>query len=246
MNKYLSVVVILFCLIVCRAHAQDNMLVSNRAAVADNTGSFAQKADSVAEGKTPAIETKWSFGLNGGYSYRLPNAGTRQNTQYSKHMKKMKSGLSIGADLHRYLWPRIGLGLKYNFYNTRGTYGTKTADDIKIQFVGPSVVYQYPFQNNTTSVLTGFAMGYQSYGNKGKANGEDFKLRGNAMGWAISLGLEQRLSNHLALNLTGACYLGTSYKFRKESGGTTETIKLSKEKFEDLSRAEITLGLRFF
>lgn len=246
MNKYLTVVVILFCVHVYRASAQGILAVSNTAAVADKAGSVAPKRDSVIEEKTERDAIKWSFGLNGGYGYRLPNAGTRQNTYYSKHMKKMKSGLSIGADLHRHFWPRIGLGLKYNLYSVRGTYGKKTADDIKIQFAGPSVIYQYPFQNQTTSILAGFAMGYQSYANKGKANGEDFKLRGDAMGWAVSLGLEQRLSKHLALNLTGACYLGTSYKFRKESGGVTKTIKLSKEKFEDLSRAELTLGLRFF
>jgi opacity protein-like surface antigen len=244
MNKYLTGTVIFLCLIVFRVNAQDNSPIANRMPV-DTAGSELELG-AVAGGENNTFLKKWSFGLNGGYSHRLPNAGTRMDTPYSKHMKKMKAGLSLGAELHHYFWERIGLGIKYNFYNTRGTYGKRTADDIKIQFVGPSVIYRYPLENKTTSILTGFAMGYQSYANDGKVNDNDFKLRGHATGWAVSLGLEQRLSNHLSLNLTGACYLGKSYKLRKESGGVTETIKLTKETFEDLSRAEITLGLRFY
>ncbi|MCF0057391.1 outer membrane beta-barrel protein [Dyadobacter sp. CY356] len=247
MNKYSAVFFFLFCstILALKTYAA-NMGESDSLRTAWNSSMYISdaQADSVT-GPGKSTESDWSFGLNGGYSYRLPNAGTRSDTPYSKYFRELKTGFSIGADAHKFLWPHIGLGLKYNFYKSKGEYNADFSDDVSIQFIGPSVVYQSPFENGKTSVLAGFAMGYQSYKNNARAYGKDFTLKGNATGWAVSLGLEQKLSNHLAINLSGACYLGTSYKFRKEMAGQTETIKLSRENFEDLSRIEITLGIKF-
>lgn len=248
MNKFLAVFFFLFCLIAASTKAQEIKTAEGDSlkVVSDSIKKAVPvKTDSLSKLKSINTQSVWSFGLNGGYSYRLPNAGTRSDTPYSKYLRGLKTGFSIGADVHKFLWPHIGLGLKYNFYKSKGEYNSNFSDNVSIQFIGPSFVYQSPFENGKTSVLAGFAMGYQSYKNKARAYGEDFKLKGSATGWAVSLGLEQRLSEHLALNISGACYLGTSYKFRKKMAGQTETIKLSRENFEDLSRIEITLGLKF-
>ena len=248
MNKYLAAFFFLFSLVTAGANAQEIKTAEGDSLkiVSDSIEKTAAlQIDSSSEQKSITPQSVWSFGLNGGYSYRLPNAGTRSDTPYSKYLRGLKTGFSIGADAHKFIWPRVGLGLKYNLYKSKGDYNTSFADNISIQFIGPSFVYQSPFENGKTSVLAGFAMGYQFYKNKARAYGEDFTLKGSATGWAVSLGLEQKLSDHLALNLSGACYLGTSYKFRKKMAGQTETIKLSRENFEDLSRIEITLGLKF-
>lgn len=248
MNKYLAAFFFLFCLIFAGANAQEIKIAegdSMKVVSYSIEKTLPIQTDSLPKQKKIKAQSLWSFGLNGGYSYRLPNAGTRSDTPYSKYLRELKTGFSIGADAHKFLWPHIGLGLKYNFYKSKGEYNADFKDDVSIQFIGPSVVYQSPFENGKTSVLAGFAMGYQSYKNNARAYGEDYKLKGNATGWAVSLGLEQKLGEHLALNLSGACYLGTSYKFRKKMAGQTETIKLSREDFEDLSRIEITLGLKF-
>ena len=249
MNKILAAVVFLVFVVSGSLIAQDTtgVLKADSADIAvDSAVVVTKQIDTVKIKIQPVFARKWAFGLSGGYSYRLPNKGARTNAPYSKYLRNLKSGYSIGADLHRLFWQQVGIGLKYNIFKSQGDYDQKNGDDISIQFVGPSVVYQYPFKNNTTSVLAGFAMGYQSYKNSGISAGKDFTNKGNAMGWAVSIGLEQKLSSHFALNISGACYLGTSYEFKREMGGVTETIKLSKEKFEDLSRVELTLGLKFF
>lgn len=249
MNKFLAVIVFLFFIISIPSKAWDLGNILPKEITAGENDSLVPVTDtaySVKTGTGAALNRKWAFGLSGGYSYRLPNKGARTSAPYSKYLRNLKSGYSLGADLHRFFWKQTGLGLKYNIFKTQGDFDNKNGDDITIQFIGPSAVYQYPLKNNTTSVLAGFAMGYQSYANKGKANGKEFTNKGNAMGWAVSVGLEQKLNNHFALNISGACYLGTSYKFRRKTGGITETVHLSKEKFEDLSRVELTLGLKFF
>lgn len=246
MNKFLTVSIFLVFVISGVSKAQDTIDVVKPDSEIRTTDSPVSETDSIKTKSRLAFDRKWSFGLSGGYGYRLPNKGARTNHPYSKYLRNLKSGYSLGADIHRFIWPKVGLGLKYNFFKSRGDYDNKNGDDITIQFVGPSAVYQYPFKNNTTSVLAGFALGYQSYRNNGISNGKDFTNKGNAMGWAVSVGLEQKISNHFALNISGACYLGTAYKFKRETGGITETINLSKEKFEDLSRVELTLGLKFF
>ncbi|MCF2443025.1 porin family protein [Dyadobacter sp. CY345] len=246
MNKFLTVSVFLVLIVSGVLRAQDTTGVATENPAVTTQNSPVSENDSTKIKIRLAFNRKWAFGFNGGYSYRLPNKGARTNQPYSKYLRNLKSGYSLGADFHRFTWPQVGLGLKYNIFKSQGDFDNKNGDDITIQFVGPSAVYQYPFKNNTTSVLAGFALGYQSYINKGISDGNDFTNKANAMGWAVSVGLEQKLSNHFALNISGACYLGTAYKFKREAGGVTETINLSKEKFEDLSRVELTLGLKFF
>ncbi|WP_159470829.1 outer membrane beta-barrel protein [Dyadobacter sp. 3J3] len=248
MNKYIAAFFFLFCLIPACTNAREIKTAEGYSLKVESDSvenSVPVQTDSLPKPNSIKPQSLWSFGLNGGYSYRLPNAGTRSDTPYSRYLKELKTGFSIGADAHKFLWPHVGLGLKYNFYKSKGEYNTDFKDDVSIQFIGPSIVYQSPFENGKTSVLAGFAMGYQSYKNSARAYGEDFTLKGSATGWAVSLGLEQKLGDHLALNLSGACYLGTSYKFRKKMAGQTEAIKLSREDFEELSRIEITLGLKF-
>lgn len=246
MNKFY--LLFLFFLIARLAQAQqtDSLSTDTPRIVSDSaTHVIDHTAGTVQPNVLPVMqESVWSFGINGGYSYRLPNAGTRLNTPYSKYLKGLKTGFSIGADVHKYVWRHVGLGLKYNFYHSAGTYDANTNDNISIQFIGPSVTYRSPFANGKTSVLAGFAMGYQSYKNNGRSSGKDVILKSNAAGWAITVGLEQKVSEKLAIHLSGACYLGTSYKMKRKTGGTTETIKLSETEFEELARAEITLGLR--
>jgi opacity protein-like surface antigen len=234
MNRYLAASCLLLCLMAGVAHGQKRQ----------KSGRDPLEVRPDSSGVNDH-RNRWAFGLNGGYSYRLPNAGTRSDTPYSKYLKALKSGFSLGADVHHFVWPHVGLGLKYNIYKSKSEFNPANRDDITIQFVGPSVVYQSPLGQSKTSILAGYAMGYQSYKNNARAAGQNYSLKGNAIGWALSLGLEQKLSNHFALNLSGACYLGTSYEFKKESAGRTQTIKLSKENFENLSRAELTLGLKF-
>ncbi|SEI78246.1 hypothetical protein SAMN04487995_2189 [Dyadobacter koreensis] len=249
MNKILAVIIFLVFLASGPLKAQDTtgvLKADSTFSIVDSTMVSEERIDIVKKQIQPVFNRKWAFGLSGGYSYRLPNKGARTNTPYSKYLRNLKSGYSIGADIYRFILPQVALGMKYNLFKSQGDFDKRNSDDITVQFVGPSVLYQHPFKNNTTSVLASFAMGYQSYVNKGMSDSKDFTNRGNAMGWAVSVGLEQKLGNHFALNISGACYLGTSYKFRRKMGGVTETIKLSQEKFEDLSRVELTLGLKFF
>ena len=70
-------------------------------------------------------------------------------------------------------------------------------------------------------------------------------MKAHTMGWGISVGIEQRISNQFALSLTGSGYMGNIYKYKRTAKGRTETVKFSYDEFEDLSRAEITLGLKF-
>jgi hypothetical protein len=199
----------------------------------------------------PAIEQetspwgKWQFGLNGGYAYRLFRSRVRATSYEREYTDKMKAGYSFGADAFYFPWKNIGFGVKYNFYKSKAERDIRTSDNITIQFFGAAVAHRKIFPNDKTSILSAFWAGYQPYKNVARHIGQDYTMKANTMGWGLSVGIEQRISPQFALSLTGSGYMGSIYKYKKNSKGRTETVKFSYDEFEDLSRAEITLGLKF-
>jgi hypothetical protein len=187
----------------------------------------------------------WRFGINGGYAYRLFKPQISSTDYEMQYINDLKPGYSFGADLFYFPWEKVGLGLKYNVYKSKGTRDIRTKDDITIQFAGISAAHRQAFENKKASVLTAFWVGYQPYHNVKRAIGQDFVLRAATMGWGGSVGIDQKIGKNIALNISGSCFIGNVYKFRKEYRGQEEVVNLQRENFEDLSRAEITVGLKF-
>ena len=191
------------------------------------------------------ILPEWRFGINGGYAYRLFRPRLQSTPYELKYIDELKSGYSFGADAFYFPWQKVGLGLKYDVYKSKGERDIRTKNDISIQFIGASAAHRMLFQNKKTVVVTAFWLGYQPYQNVTRSVGQDYTLKANTMGWGVSIGLSHVITEKLALNFGASCHMGTVYKFRKEAKGRTETINLSKDNFEDLSRAELTIGLKF-
>ena len=190
------------------------------------------------------IQPKWRFGVNGGYAYRLFRPKLKSTPYELKYIEELKSGYSIGADVFYFPWDRVGFGLKYDVYKSKGERDIRTKDDITIQFIGASVAHRKFFENQKTAIISAFWMGYQPYRNVTRFIGQDYTMNASTMGWGVSVGIDHKIAKRLALSLEASCFLGSIYKFKKQNEGQTEIIKLSKDSFEDLSRAEITIGLK--
>ena len=189
--------------------------------------------------------SKWQFGINGGYAYRLFKPRIKSTSYELKYIDELKSGYSYGAELYYFHWKKVGFGLKYDVYKSKAERDIRTKDNITIQFLGPSVVHRKVFPNQKTSILSAFWLGYQPYRNVARYIGQDYVLKGRTMGWGVSVAIDHKITEKLALNFGASCFMGSIYKYKKEIKGRTEMVDLSKDNFEDLSRAEFTIGLKF-
>ena len=193
----------------------------------------------------PAVISKWQFGINAGYAYRLFKPRIKATPYQLKYIDEIKSGYSFGFDVYYFHWKHVGVGFKYDIYKSRGVRDFRTKDDITIQFLGLSVAHRAFLLNDRTSLISAFWLGYQPYRNKAMFVGQNYTLNANTMGWGVSVGVDQKISPKLAIGLTGSCFISSAYKVSKQFKGVTETINLPTGIFEDLSRVELTLGLKF-
>ena len=224
--------------------------IQSNNSIADSLVVFKSKSDTAiitekTEDSVRITLPKWRFGINGGYAYRLFRPQIKSTPYELKYINELKSGYSFGADAFYFPWEKVGLGLKYDVYKSKGERDIRTKNDISIQFIGASVAHRMLFQNKKTSVISAFWAGYQPYRNVTRFVGQDYALKANTMGWGVSVGVEHSLGKKLALTAGASCFMGSIYKFKKETNGKTEMINLSKDTFEDLSRAEFTIGLKF-
>jgi opacity protein-like surface antigen len=188
--------------------------------------------------------SNWRGGIQGGFAYSLAPISNRLSAEEASYQKGVKKGFSVGADLGYYFWKRTGLGLKYNQFRS-WNHNPVRKDNVTMQFIGPSVFRRVQMSGKKNSLVTGFLLGYQSYTNSRREELQNFTLKGNSLGWGIDLSLDHKLSDNYALGFGATCFLGAVYKFKKESTAGVETIQLPNDKYENLSRVELTLALRF-
>jgi hypothetical protein len=188
---------------------------------------------------------KWSFGVNGGYGYRLFRSGRRINASNRSYIKNLKSGIAFGGEVSYFHWKRVGFGLKYERYQSKAEDDNNLSEDVTVQHLSGSLIHRTFLKNNRSAILTSFLVGYQPYQNKTVAGSEQFTFTGKTMGWGFSVGIEHRLSTKFALNLTGSAMMGAVYRLKRETEFNTEMLHLSKDNSVDLSRVSLTLGVRF-
>ena len=191
-----------------------------------------------------SIQPKWQFSFRGGYANRLFKTGNKFSPGVTKYLKELKSGYSIGASAGYFFWKNVNLGLVADLYGSAATMQDDSRNDaVRIKYIGPQVSHRRVLSSGNGAVYTGFSVGYQTFSNKGQEAGKNFSLTGRSMGWGANVGFDYKISPRASLSLGAACLFGTLYKMTDIN---KETIKLTKDNFEDLSRIALTVGLRFY
>gem|GEM_PF-5967148 len=191
--------------------------------------------------------SRWYFGFKGGYANRLFRTGNRFSPAYSKYLKELKSGYAVGVGFGYFFWKNVALALNADLYKSSATMEDDSRDDaITLRYIGPSLIYRKVSLNQKSAVYTGVTVGYQTYSNQAHQAGNLLVTTGKAAGWGVNVGMDYKISPRAAISFTASCIMGTIYEMSKEAGGKKETIRLSKNDFEELSRISLTVGLRFF
>jgi hypothetical protein len=194
--------------------------------------------------------------INGGCSYRLAKISPSIPPDFEQYMKDLKSGYQYGMDLSYYFTEQLGFGLKYNRHKSKneinniyvvqpdGTtkYGMMS-DDISIDFIGPFFGTRLLNASKRNSFIVNFSIGYLGYTNEAVLF-TDFTIKSSTVGLCWDIGYDIGLSENFALGIQLSYMLGTLTQYDLSYGGTTEKIKLEKDSYENLSRIDLSIGLR--
>jgi hypothetical protein len=184
--------------------------------------------------------SRWRYGVQGGYSYRTGKIDKNQSQSTIDYLKNLKSGYTLGGDVHYFISESVGFGMVYGL-NKHKAETAMEADDVTMHYFGASMLNRYILANPQKHIILGVNMGYQSYLDKVGVNGSN-QITGNTFGLGFEAGFEQELSSSALLHFNIGYKGSTLTKIRVNEG---PAVKLDKENFENLGRLELTVGVKF-
>ena len=176
------------------------------------------------------------------------------------YYKGMKSGRYAYADLTYQIAPRYGVGIKYKFFDTSGsiegffdphdgmnlfysTYG----EHIYVNFIGATFIYQQFIGSSKSFKLnSSCSIGLAAYRNEAEYLTGYYLITGKNVGMDLSLELEYYLTPHFSVGAGLSSFYSTIRKAKVTDGTSTTTIDLEKDNYENLSRLDISIGVRLY
>jgi len=209
------------------------------------------------------------LGVSGGIGYIFSSSETAEESMVrwgiaqnlaEAYYKDLKTGIYGSCDVSWMLTPRIGLGFRYKFFDTSGNvegffdpqdgitiFYSTYSEHIYVNFAGVSLLYSEPLgSRQKLKVYCAYAAGLALYRNEAELFYGNYLVTGNSFGMDGSLGLEYFIKPGLSVGAELSAFNALLRKIEMTDGSATETLELDKENYENLSRFELSLGIRFY
>lgn len=209
------------------------------------------------------------LGINGGVGYMLASSEKAEEAltgqgfdavKAKSYYRDLKTGWTANADLTFMITPDIGTGFKYKFFYTDGnTEGYIDPQDgvhllyinygerIFVNYYAPQVYYQtYLNAAETYRMTTTYSFGLTTYRNEAEYLSDYLLLTGKNFGTDASINLEYYITDNLSLGAELSAFYSMLRKVKITDGSNSQTIDLDKEDYENLSRLELSIGIRFY
>lgn len=200
----------------------------------------------------------YRFVLGGGMTYMIGGMANTLPDAMNDYLNALRPGYHIRA-LGSYAFSAdYGIGLKYVFSHNNHkakdlsvlingqTYTGNFQDNIKIHFLGPTAVYRNITTIKGVTFLTNFTLGYLYYTNDAVSLSMPITLNGQALGLHSSSGFDFKLTENMGLGINVSYFMSWLSQYTVGSGSSKQTINLEGGNFENLSRIEVSAGLRFY
>lgn len=195
--------------------------------------------------------------LNSGVSYRTGKIPKGLPEVLSNYMEGVKTGYHIGGYLGCAYTEGFGIGVKGTHFRSTNsmedisiTYedgkvrNGKMEDDITISYFGPALSSTFILKPYNSILLANLSFGLIHYRNKATVI-DPFILRGNNIGFSLDLGYDKPVSRNLAWGIQLSFVAGYLSQLEMEKGPKRETVHLNEGSYENLSRLDLSLGIRF-
>jgi len=199
---------------------------------------------------------RFRLAINGGYSYMTAKVAESVPDDFKNYVKKLKSGYHFGGDLSYYFSELYGVGGKCFIFKSSSSsdiyledtngdrkYGIMS-DDLTITYIGPVFSTRFLNWNKKNAFLMNVSLGYMGYSSD-KVIIDKYKMKGSTLGMAFDIGYDIGISQNFSLGFQLSLLSGSLSKYSLNNGIITETVNLNKDEYENISRIDFTIGLRF-
>jgi len=208
------------------------------------------------------------IGLNGGMGYLTGNSEAAEEAMAGlglassaarDYYNNLKYGWYGGADAIWLFKGRYGAGLKYKFFYTGAAtegnfipyeqnyiYYSEYRENIYVNYGGVSLFYSEPVGAKAKfSLYSGISAGITHYRNEMEILAESLLITGNAPGVDVTIGFDCEITPFLSAGAEASVFGSRLKKINLTNGLEEQTQELDKENYEDLSRLEVSVGIRF-
>ncbi len=191
-----------------------------------------------------------------GMGFRFGKIDSSLSSEERQHVKGLMNGFSFGLDATYFLNPGWGFGVKFNNFHAGDQKENATfeldghqmvglmADQIDIWYLGPMFAARGFNKSMTLSYYVAFGLGYLGYNQEMTRVGVG-KLTGGTLGRQLEAGIDFYVSDHLSIGATANILTGALSRIKFSSGSESKTVDLDKDSRENLSHANVQIGLRY-
>ncbi|NLD63782.1 MAG: porin family protein [Bacteroidales bacterium] len=207
--------------------------------------------------------------LNGGMGYIISSSEKAEESMAQlgitesnarAYYNDLKSGWYGGADAAWLFHRTYGAGVRYKFFNTvaategeidlPGEYNiffSEYRENIFVNYAGVLLFYRQPHSYYERFSLYGcISMGMAFYSNQMEFLSEYFLVTGEALGFDGGIGFEYEITPYISAGAEVSLFNAIIKEIDITNGVIDETQELDKENYENLSRAELSVGIRFY
>ena len=207
--------------------------------------------------------------INGGASFLTGSTKEAEKTMISQgltaskvksYYKDMKNGLAANGELTYLFNENTGAGLKYKFFTNISEFDDFTdpgdgmnllygrySENIFVNYYGTSFFFiQGLPAADKFKISASASLGLTTYRNEAELLAEFLLLQSKTIGFDSSLGLEYMISPHISFGADLTAFYSVLGKVKISDGFSSETIKLEKQNRENLSKIDISFGIRFY
>lgn len=207
--------------------------------------------------------------LNGGMAYLTANSDQAEEAltgfgvtpaKARAYYKDLKTGWFGSADASWIFNRKYGIGLKYKFFNTGAAtegyfdpgdpfnlYYTTYTENIYVNYGGVLLSGFEPLgSRNLFTLYSSFSAGITFYRDETGVFSEAVLITGKALGMDCTFGLDYRITPLISAGAELSFFASTLRSINFTDGETEQSQELEKENYENLSRMEVSVGIRFY
>ena len=188
-------------------------------------------------------ERRILLSLGGGYGFHIAKLddGISHNRDY---YEKLKSGFILHANVSYLIDEQLGFGFKlHRFLTSNELQSAKLSDNLRITLIGPCFSFRTKYSQRS-NLYTNSYIGFLKYQNNA-THTEPLEISGQTFGLGSDVGLEVKLSTNFYLNFQASLNSAFLKQYIIKTGLITQTLNLPKDKYENLSRLDFSIGIKF-
>ena len=203
-------------------------------------------------------ERTYRFVVDGGMNLITAKTLSTDDKELDKHLNSLKLGYQYGLGAYMFGQKSFGYGLTYKHYfnqnkndaylyvdSVNGNRVGELSDRTNINFYAFTLLNRTSFFNDKMDLFLGISGGYLQYKND-NIRLTEMLITGNTFGMLYTVGVDFKSGNKLVFGADLNLLQATMREYTYDINGTKITRSLDKADYENISRIDLSVGLRYY